>query len=65
MGFNDNKKKSQVGQLGVEDCLFFCCQSYCSHFSTTSGFALDMGLFLRQARAPLVSFTNSTISGPD
>jgi len=29
----DNKKISQIGQVGGEDCLFFCYQNYCSHFA--------------------------------
>jgi hypothetical protein len=28
----DNKKMVQIGQIGGEDCLFFCYQNYCSHF---------------------------------
>ncbi len=27
------KKMVQVGQIGGEDCLFFCYQNYCSHFA--------------------------------
>lgn len=29
----ENKKMVQIGQIGGEDCLFFCYQNYCSHFS--------------------------------
>lgn len=28
-----NKKMVQIGQIGGEDCLFFCYQNYCSHFA--------------------------------
>ena len=31
---DDNKKMVQIGQVGGEDCLFFCYQNYCSHFSS-------------------------------
>jgi biotin synthase-related radical SAM superfamily protein len=31
---NENKKMVQIGQIGGEDCLFFCYQNYCSHFSS-------------------------------
>ncbi len=27
------KKMVQIGQIGGEDCLFFCYQNYCSHFA--------------------------------
>ena len=29
----NGKKMVQIGQIGGEDCLFFCYQNYCSHFS--------------------------------
>ncbi len=29
----DGKKMVQIGQVGGEDCLFFCYQNYCSHFA--------------------------------
>ena len=29
----EDKKMVQVGQIGGEDCLFFCYQNYCSHFA--------------------------------
>src|SRR4030066_888822 len=28
-----NSKMVKIGQIGGEDCLFFCYQNYCSHFS--------------------------------
>ena len=28
-----NNKMVQIGQIGGEDCLFFCYQNYCSHFA--------------------------------
>ena len=28
-----NNKMVKIGQVGGEDCLFFCYQNYCSHFS--------------------------------
>jgi len=28
-----NKKMVQIGQIGGEDCLFFCYQNYCTHFA--------------------------------
>jgi regulator of replication initiation timing len=28
-----NKNMVKIGQVGGEDCLFFCYQNYCSHFS--------------------------------
>ena len=28
-----NNKMVKIGQIGGEDCLFFCYQNYCSHFS--------------------------------
>ncbi len=28
-----NKRMVQIGQIGGEDCLFFCYQNYCSHFA--------------------------------
>ena len=28
-----NRKMVQIGQIGGEDCLFFCYQNYCSHFA--------------------------------
>jgi biotin synthase-like enzyme len=28
-----NKEMVKIGQVGGEDCLFFCYQNYCSHFS--------------------------------
>jgi Radical SAM superfamily len=30
---NSGNKMVKVGQVGGEDCLFFCYQNYCSHFS--------------------------------
>jgi hypothetical protein len=29
----ENKKMVQIGQIGGEDCLFFCYQNHCSHFA--------------------------------
>ncbi len=29
----EDKKMVQIGQIGGEDCLFFCYQNYCSHFA--------------------------------
>ena len=29
----NGKKMVQIGQIGGEDCLFFCYQNYCSHFA--------------------------------
>ena len=29
----ENKKMVQIGQVGGEDCLFFCYQNHCSHFA--------------------------------
>lgn len=29
----NNNKMVKIGQIGGEDCLFFCYQNYCSHFS--------------------------------
>jgi len=29
----DGKRMVQIGQIGGEDCLFFCYQNYCSHFA--------------------------------
>jgi biotin synthase-related radical SAM superfamily protein len=28
-----NKRMVRIGQIGGEDCLFFCYQNYCSHFA--------------------------------
>ena len=28
-----NKEMAKIGQIGGEDCLFFCYQNFCSHFS--------------------------------
>jgi biotin synthase-like enzyme len=30
---NNNNKMVKIGQIGGEDCLFFCYQNYCSYFS--------------------------------
>ena len=30
---SDSKKMVRIGQIGGEDCLFFCYQNYCSHFA--------------------------------
>ncbi|GBE15182.1 MAG TPA: radical SAM protein [Proteobacteria bacterium] len=30
----ESKKMAQIGQIGGEDCLFFCYQNYCSHFAS-------------------------------
>lgn len=30
---NSNKEMVKIGQIGGEDCLFFCYQNFCSHFS--------------------------------
>lgn len=32
-GVAGNKRMAQIGQIGGEDCLFFCYQNYCSHFA--------------------------------
>jgi len=33
MEVSRNKRMVQIGQIGGEDCLFFCYQNYCSHFA--------------------------------
>ncbi|MFH0887009.1 MAG: radical SAM protein, partial [bacterium] len=30
---SNNNEMVKIGQIGGEDCLFFCYQNYCSHFS--------------------------------